>query len=300
MPIELHNPDARVLIYPEYGAMVNSFLVRTPSGQQDVIFGYDPHSIGASEIAKDFRSSILSPYPNRVKAGQYTFQGQTHQLDLNFAQEGNSIHGLLYDQPFEVVLESKSKLVLIHHVQKDRFKGYPFAYTLEVTYTLKGTCLGCAVKVLNASNQSIPMSFGVHPYFRLADSVGDLDLKLPSVRHLEVDDAMIPTGQEMDFNRFEDFESLKSADLDDGFRIVSDGSMAETHLRSGELLLTLRQEIGEGKYNFLQVYTPPHRKSIAIEPMIGPANCFNSGAGLTVLEAGQKLNAFFEIEVSFR
>ena len=46
---------------------------------------------------------------------------------------------------------------------------------------------------------------------------------------------------------------------------------------------TIWQETGKYKYNFLQVYTPPHRKSIAIEPMTCAPDAFNNKDGLIVL-----------------
>jgi aldose 1-epimerase len=37
------------------------------------------------------------------------------------------------------------------------------------------------------------------------------------------------------------------------------------------------------KYPYLQLYTPPHRKSIAIENLSAPPDCFNNGIGLQLL-----------------
>jgi aldose 1-epimerase len=40
-------------------------------------------------------------------------------------------------------------------------------------------------------------------------------------------------------------------------------------------------------YPYLQIYTPPHRKSIAIENVSGPPDAFNNGMGFVTLEPGQ-------------
>jgi aldose 1-epimerase len=42
----------------------------------------------------------------------------------------------------------------------------------------------------------------------------------------------------------------------------------------------------EKSYPYLQIYIPPHRKSIAIENISGAPDAFNNGMGFTTLEPG--------------
>lgn len=42
-------------------------------------------------------------------------------------------------------------------------------------------------------------------------------------------------------------------------------------------------------YPILQVYTPDHRKSIAIENLSAAPDAFNNGIGLTALAAGKEI-----------
>ena len=39
-------------------------------------------------------------------------------------------------------------------------------------------------------------------------------------------------------------------------------------------------------YPYLQIYTPPHRESIAVENLSGAPNCFNNKMGLLLLQSG--------------
>ena len=43
----------------------------------------------------------------------------------------------------------------------------------------------------------------------------------------------------------------------------------------------------EESYPYLQIYTPEHRKSIAIENLSGAPDAFNNGMGLKVLQPGE-------------
>jgi len=47
--------------------------------------------------------------------------------------------------------------------------------------------------------------------------------------------------------------------------------------------------------NYLQIYTPNDRKSIAIEPQTAPANSFNSKIGLQVLKPEETYNLNWKI-----
>ena len=49
---------------------------------------------------------------------------------------------------------------------------------------------------------------------------------------------------------------------------------------------------------YLQVYTPPDRKSIAIEPMTCIANAFNNGIGLKNLQPEETYNWDLELNIS--
>ena len=53
------------------------------------------------------------------------------------------------------------------------------------------------------------------------------------------------------------------------------------------------QETGTNKYNFLQVYIPPSREMIALEPMTSNIDAFNNKDHLIILEPGKKWSASF-------
>ena len=56
-----------------------------------------------------------------------------------------------------------------------------------------------------------------------------------------------------------------------------------------DLSINIWQETGKMKYNFLQVFIPESRDSIAIEPMTCTADAFNNNIGLVVLAPNQSL-----------
>ena len=68
--------------------------------------------------------------------------------------------------------------------------------------------------------------------------------------------------------------------FDDGYSLENPNCLFDTDTYA------LQLSFDTGKEAFLQVYTPEHRKSIAIEPMTCVTDAFNNGIGLEVLDSG--------------
>ena len=299
MSLELKNSKCRATIYPEYGGMLNHFLVKKKETEIDVIYGYDSEQDIKANIGVDFRNVKLTPYPNRIKGGKYVFCEQEHALAINFPNENNSIHGLLFDQPYEVITQSDDVLILRYTVSKDKYQGYPFSYTIEMAYALLETGLACTTTILNTDSKTIPIADGFHPYFRLGNSVEDVKLKLPNVTQLLLEDG-IPSMERKNYKPFSKNELIGQTFLDDCFEITDQDNAAETVLEKGDISISIKQDTGQSKYNFLQVYTPPSRKCIAIEPMTSAPNCFNNKLGLIQLEAGKKIKLSYQFTVAVK
>ena len=63
------------------------------------------------------------------------------------------------------------------------------------------------------------------------------------------------------------------------------------------LKLEVWQETGPKQFNYLQVYTPKTRQSIAIEPMSCAPDAFNSGKGLIRLKPDEVIEASFGVRI---
>ena len=132
MSVELKNNFCRIIIYPEYGGMLNNFYVKKNDLEIDIIYGYEAEDSISEKIHQDFRGVKLSPFPNRMQEGMYIFNNESHELFINFMHEGNSIHGLLYNKKIDIIYATDDKLVLSYLVRAEEFKGYPFSYYLKI------------------------------------------------------------------------------------------------------------------------------------------------------------------------
>lgn len=287
---------SRIEIIPGMGARLNSFKVSVNGSLLDVIDGYT----SPNELATEYysKSSLLAPFPNRIADGRYMFEGKEYQLSINKPDEHNAIHGFVSDKAFSVVRsdECPEGYELVLQYQSDGVEGFPFPFEITVTYLFTDDDrLNIKTEVKNTGDASIPIGFGWHPYFTTGADVGNLTLKLPPVKQLEADSRLIPTGAMAEVNDWAVPEKIADAVFDTGFEFISENR--EVVLSDDYLTITI--SCGEG-YNYLQVFTPPWRTSIAIEPMTCAANAFNNKLGPRILQPGSGFSAEFEISVLTR
>ena len=66
------------------------------AGLRGLRFGdtYLVTSFDADELPPHGAGQLLTPWPNRVDGGRYSFDGEDHQLALSEPALGNAIHGL--------------------------------------------------------------------------------------------------------------------------------------------------------------------------------------------------------------
>ncbi len=223
-----------------------------------------------------YAASLLFPFVSRIENGLYEFEGQKYQLECN--QAGiNALHGLVYNKTFEVVhqkVTDSNAAVTLLYTENNTPKGFPFKYELEVTYTFTENNLGIAIKATNLDTTPFPFTLGWHPYFfteHLAESV----VKFNSHQQVAFDEKLI-TKELIPFIKEGDF-AIKNKQLDDCF--VMNDAIIEFETNEYQLKIT-----SDAAQNYLQMYTPPHKTLIAIEPMTGISNSFNNKIGLQILE----------------
>ena len=176
---------------------------------------------------------ILFP-PNRIDGGHFTYDGKEYQFDINEAKTGNSLHGFLHKQPWQIEAledaEDEVRIRLFYIAEKGwaSYDVYPVTFTAEIFYTLNAEGLQQEVKITNTSDSALPYGLGWHSAFRITKSslirvsvgkrVALNERQLPSGEILELSedeqkmrtDGMSPVYAEMD-------DHFTAKPLDDGF-----------------------------------------------------------------------------------
>lgn len=254
----------------------------------DVLNPYD-----AEELPPNGSGQVLMPWPNRLAGGRYTFAGQTYQVPITEVARANANHGLArWSRWVPVAVDAAAVTLALDIVPQT---GWPFEIRAEVTYALHPDH-GLAVTAVarNHGSTVAPFGAGFHPYLGVrGHALDEVTLQVPAGQRLVTDESQLPVGVQSVARTPYDFRRarrLKSLRLDDTFTDVStvDGRGAVgVRTPSGGATVWYDEAFG-----YLQVYTHEHlgaggAPAVAVEPMSCPANAFNSGAGLRVLEPGQ-------------
>jgi aldose 1-epimerase len=273
-------------VIPFCGAILHAFTVLHNGQLINVIDGYqDKDDFARNVTAKGFKSCKLSPFACRINNASYFFNHKEYRIE-KFLLNGSALHGLIYDAPFTVTkmwADENSAGAVLGYSYNGTDKGYPFAYDCEVKYELKkDNVLTLTTTVFNKHNEAIPIQDGWHPYFTFGGTVNNLQLSFKSKEMVEFNDDLIPTGKLIVYNDFKNATLIGDTAFDNCFTLQSDIVSAACTLKDEAQKIQL--EIYPDKsYPYLQLYTPPHRNSIAIENLSAVPDTFNNQTGLIVL-----------------
>ena len=286
----------RFSLVPEYGATVLELVF---NGKNILDHYQSPEELKVGAWSKN---AILFPFPNRLKNGQYEVAGKTYQFPINDTATQNALHGLGHQKPFSIknielgIAEAK---ITCTYQDDGGNEAYPFPFLCEVSFCLKKSNeFEVELFFENKSQQRIPVGLGWHPYFMLAEKVDDCFLQMPDCQMIEVDKFMIPTGTKYEYDFFNEKKKIEKVVLDNGFKLKKESGRAEVMVEGAFGKLNYWQEVGNRLWNFVQIFTPPNRKSIAIEPMTCNIDAFNNRDGLVMLESGEKLGGKFGVRWS--
>ncbi|WP_255767828.1 aldose 1-epimerase family protein [Pseudarthrobacter sulfonivorans] len=256
---------------------------------------------GDEEISPGAAGITLAPWANRVEDGVWYLDGKKQQLDITEVSRNNASHGLLRNAAYNLVDESQYSVTLEATVFPQH--GYPFLVRHRVQYLLAED-LGLEVRqsLINDSAAPAPFVLGAHPYLRLGDDeVDNLVLTVAAETRLVTDERLIPRSSE---------PVTGDSDLRSGRRvrdlaidvaltdIAFDGGTARHTLSSPDgRSVTLWQDESCGYVHvFVTTQLPGRPRAVAIEPMTGPANAFNSGDGLQWLPPGESFTMTWGID----
>lgn len=343
---------AEAVIYPELGCNCVEFRTTPDDGNasgksggarsaSEVVDVFVPPSDipGLRQVPFTGGNPILFPFPNRVRDGVYTFENQTYRMDELMARNwdkgaGQALHGLVGDKPWNVTEayardedegDRKAGARLLCAIQLHDFpdivEQYPFSCSLQVRYLLENGVLIMQITVTNediqgnpAQQKTMPMGFGIHPWFptslrpgaRLPAGLADINVeqRAKSLVHVPAEaiwelDKLMPTGNILPVTQageqfdLRQFAPLSGHFFDDVFTGVQSGGdgWSEGGLRDPESGLEMYLA-ADSSFREWVLYAPLDSPVIALEPYTCPTDAVNLqaqgiDAGLIALPPGQ-------------
>ena len=258
-------------------------LRRLAVGGWEVLGGYP-----AGTVVEGWPGSVLLPWPNRIRSGQWSWQGRDLQLDVGSPGTPHAIHGLVAWQRWTVLAAADDSATVGTVIEPH--PGYPFRLAGAVDYRLSPDRLTVTVRVRNLGDAPAPFGAGMHPYLSVGATedggIAEAELHLPARTELVLD-AGLPTGERTPFDGAVGRigERALDAPLTDLVRDDDGWARARLSGRAGTLELAV-----DGAWSWLQVFSGDvlpegrWRRTLAVEPMTCPPNALADGVDLLVLE----------------
>ena len=252
-------------------------------------------------IAPGAAGLTLAPFANRVDGGLWQLDGSPQQLDITEVPLHNAIHGLLRNTGYHA-LEHGDFHVLLEAVIHPQH-GYPFLARHQVRYELDGEGqLRVSQTLTNDSARRAPFVLGAHPYFTLGDTAPEeLRIQVNADSYLAADARMIPTATlpVADRHDLRAGRAVPDSVMDTAFTnlLTDDGEGRHTLSAADGRSVSLWHDASVSHVHVYITETFPGRTlAVALEPMTGPANAFNSGDSLKWLEPGESFTMKWGIE----
>lgn len=244
---------------------------------------------------------FMGPWANRLDEQAFYANGRRYAFDMELGNVRGAIpiHGFLTTnnqwKVVEVNADRQSARVtsrLEFFRQPAWMKQFPFAHTIDMTYTLQDGVLQVATRIENLSADPMPVSIGFHPYFQLTDSTRDeWTISVGAKTQWLLAANKVPTGETQPIETvMPDPKSapLKDYDLDHVFsdlvRDASGRAVMSVKGKSQQLDVVVGSQ-----YRAMVIYAPKpappgtqnpgasaaNRNFICFEPMAGITNAMN-------------------------
>jgi galactose mutarotase-like enzyme len=323
--------EAQVL--PGRGMMLLQARLRLPSGEVVDAIHAPPVEAAARALdggpddfagnaAFSFGGAILAPYANRIRGRalegsreiETVVAGETVRLPRNWGgkaagAEQYAMHGLILDA--QILARQDGADRVGGRLEAGDFDGrWPGELTLDIEWRLEAGALGLGVTAANVGSEPAPVGIGWHPYFALAGGERrQARLRIAARSRVRVNnyDEVLPTGvlEAVAGSPYDFLEpggrALGDLYLDDCFTDLDramDGVLAE--LRDPAAGVGLRLSSPSQMVRAVQVFAPPDKPFVAIEPQFNLANPYGvewagRDTGMALLPPGGK--AIYDMRV---
>ena len=110
---------------------------------------------------------ILFP-PNRILGGEFEFEGRKYRFPVNETDTSCHLHGEVHRTPFKLLEISESRMVCAYMTNENKpYLYFPHAFEIKIVYELKEDGFYQSVKIINLSDENMPIFIGFHTTFNL-------------------------------------------------------------------------------------------------------------------------------------
>jgi aldose 1-epimerase len=279
--VSIASGNSTCIIAPKCGGSISSWHL----DGQPMLRAAMPGSLTNGNVL-DSASFPLVPYSNRISDGRFSWRERTFELPRHKLSLPHAIHGIGWERNWSIAEHSKDTVLLRLQFSGDPNWPWPFLAEQEIQIGKKGLILN--LSVTNLADESVPLSFGHHPYFDASGATLQFKARqfFPNTKNALPAEPITPTG----IVNFSSVKLVTGAPIDnlyggwDGFaRIVWQGRFYAL-----EIVSSLPHAV---------LYTPPDADYFCFEPVPHLTNALNRVDGdIPVIAPGERSVAQIEFQ----
>ncbi|MFV5689797.1 aldose 1-epimerase family protein [Flavobacterium sp. ZT3R25] len=238
-------------------------------------------------------SPILFPIVGTLKNNSY----QYNSIEYNLSR-----HGFARDMEFELIDKKENSAIFSIQSSEETLKVYPFAFELQLIYTLDENSLHIEYKVINKGASQMPFSIGAHPAFALPGNFENYSMAFEKEEPLEY----YLLENDLISNKTKKL-AVQNNQIPLTYQLFENDALIFKTLESNSLTI-LENENPILKVNFkdfpsLGIWTKVNAPFLCIEPWFGysdtPKNSENlfEKEGIQILNGKQTFHSEFTIEI---
>lgn len=257
-------------ITPERGGMLTSLV---KNGREYLFI--NPENYPSTERPR-CAVPVLFPYSGRI---------QDEVLHIRGGQHPAPIHGIVQNQKWQVLNTSTTdgaSITIGITANEETKKTYPYDFSLEITYTLKGDTVTITPACKNCDTEAMPCDLGFHPYFTTS-GLENLTFSLQAETQFDPS-----CGEKVPF----DGQLKMSAVTAMGSILMNAQSAAS--FTDGDIGVTISFD---APYRNVVVWTSMPDRFICVEPWTGIPNALNEGTQGCIIAPGETMQAPWTIQI---
>ncbi|TWT57591.1 Aldose 1-epimerase [Thalassoglobus neptunius] len=311
--ITIHDQQsgARASIAPDLGFNCFQFQVDL-NGETVQVIDSPEDVLTNPPRPSSFGIPVLFPFPNRIRAGQFQWEGKDYHVPLSPGHP-NAIHGFCYDRPWRVVEQSEDSVTGQFQLSIDdpqRAACWPADFILSIRYRVAENRLETQFRIENPSPTALPWGLGTHAYFRLPLSANsqpeDCTFGVDVHEEWELEESL-PTGRRLPLESSADrpravtFGTRTFDNVYTGWE--TDGETVRTSVVDEKGGLEINQVCDGRVFREAVIFTPANRNAVCLEPYSCVTDAMNLhhqdlNTGLQILDPGEQFQTWLAIQVS--
>lgn len=290
----LQNKHWQVGILPQTGASIAFARMRYAGTWVDLLRPTASEDYGNPSKCSSF---LMLPWANRIRDGLLRFGDQQFQLQV--ASDHTARHGDVRGRAWHVLSTSDTSITLALNSADCEAFNFPFALSVQLTYTLDGASFVWHVSLKNEDSRPFPAGFGHHPYFMIHPG---MTLQIPCNRHFELENALA-SAPSVVLPAALDFRQPRAVSAYMGLEHLLTGRTGSDpiSIHYPDWRTTLRIH-ADPAFQHVLIFSAPDG-TLAIEPQTNANDGFNlfhrgiPGSGVFVVESKHTINAAVRLEL---